>query len=308
MIKPFDELLSQAEELEVIFELAGDATEEERESLSGDAETQLVSIEALLSELEMKSLLGGELDKCNAYLSINAGAGGTEACDWAAMLLRMYQRYAETNGFEFSIMDMHDGEEAGIKNVTAQITGPYAFGMLKSERGVHRLVRISPFDSSSRRHTSFTAVDIIAEVDEDIEIIIEDKDIRVDTFRATGAGGQHVNTTDSAIRITHDPTGIVVQCQAERSQHNNRARAMLMLKAKIYEYELDKQRKDQEKFYGDKGAIAWGSQIRSYVMQPYTLVKDLRTQAEVGNTNGVLDGNIDPFITAFLKKSALKKS
>jgi len=254
-------------------------------------------------DLELKSLLGGKLDANNAYISLNAGAGGTESCDWADMLFRMYRRYCERKGFKTSVMDIQDGDEAGIKSMTMLVEGPYAYGFLKAERGVHRLVRISPFDSASRRHTSFCALDTVAEIDDSIEIVMEDKDLRVDTYRASGSGGQHVNTTDSAVRITHLPTGLVAQCQAERSQHSNRDKAMKMLKASLYEWELDQKRQEAEKFYGDKGAIAWGSQIRSYVMQPYTMVKDHRTNTEAGNVNGVLDGELDPFIESYLKFS-----
>jgi peptide chain release factor 2 len=219
------------------------------------------------------------------------------------MLYRMFTRYAERNGFNAQVLDYQAGEEAGIKSVSLLITGPYAYGLLKSERGVHRLVRISPFDSQSRRHTSFVAADVTPEIDDDIEIDIVESDLRIDTYRAQGAGGQHVNTTDSAVRIVHLPTGTVVQCQAERSQHKNRAAAMKMLKARLYEREQDKKRQAVDQLYGDKGEIAWGHQIRSYVMQPYTMVKDHRTDTQVGNVQGVLDGILGPFIEAYLKKS-----
>ncbi|MCF7863727.1 MAG: peptide chain release factor 2, partial [Kiritimatiellales bacterium] len=220
----------------------------------------------------------------------------------ADMLYRMFNRYAERKGFGVQILDYLAGEEAGVKSVTMLVTGPYAYGLLKSERGVHRLVRISPFDSQSRRHTSFVAADVTPEIDDDIEIDIVESDLRIDTYRAQGAGGQHVNTTDSAVRIVHLPTGTVVQCQAERSQHKNRAAALKMLKARLYEHEQDKKRQAVDQLYGDKGEIAWGHQIRSYVMQPYTMVKDHRTDEQVGNVLGVLDGKLDPFIEAYLKK------
>jgi peptide chain release factor 2 len=258
-------------------------------------------------KFEIQSLLADKLDSNNAYLSLNAGAGGTESCDWAQMLLRMYSRYCERSGYQVAVMDIQRGDEAGIKSVTIQVSGPHAYGYLKGERGVHRLVRISPFDSNKRRHTSFVACDIIAEIDDSIDIKIEDKDLRVDTFRASGAGGQHVNKTDSAIRIVHIPTGVVVSCQAERSQHSNRDKAMKMLAARLYELERDKQNKEMEKFYGDKGEIAWGSQIRSYVLQPYQMVKDHRTDAETGNVDAVLDGDLELFIESYLKMKKSKR-
>jgi peptide chain release factor 2 len=241
------------------------------------------------------------MDSHNAYLSLHAGAGGTESCDWAQMLFRMFTRYVESRGFKVDVMDLQPGEEAGIKNVTFLVSGPNAYGYMKAERGVHRLVRISPFDSNKRRHTSFAALDVVAEVEDDIEIEIDEEDLRVDTYRSSGAGGQHVNKTDSAVRIVHNPTGIVVQCQAERSQHSNRAKCMKMLKAKLYELEVDKKRQEMEKFYGEKGDIAWGRQIRSYVLQPYTMVKDHRTGVETGNVQAVLDGELDAFVAGYLK-------
>lgn len=301
VVEPFDELHALYEDMTVMLELAEEEDRESRESLAEELSQQLVEFEKKFRKVEVKSLLGDPIDVNNAYLSLNAGAGGTESCDWADMLYRMYLRYAESHGFEVSTLDFQPGDEAGLKNVTILISGPYAFGYLKAERGVHRLVRISPFDSNSRRHTSFAAVDIVAEIDEDIEIDIQESDLRIDTFRASGAGGQHVNTTDSAVRITHLPSGIITQCQAERSQHNNRTKAMNMLRAKLYELEMDKKRKDMEKFYGDKGEIAWGHQIRSYVMQPYTMVKDHRTDIDKGNVQGVLDGDLDEFIEGYLK-------
>lgn len=268
-----------------------------------DVGRQVKAIQKAIDSLELQSLLSGKLDRNNAYCSLHAGAGGTESCDWADMLFRMYRRYVESHGFDLQVLDIQPGDEAGIKSATFQVNGPFAYGYLKAERGVHRLVRISPFDSNKRRHTSFASLDVVAEIDDDFEVEIEDKDVRVDTYRASGAGGQHVNKTDSAVRMTHTPTGIVVQCQAERSQHANRNRAMKMLRAQIYEWQMDQKRKEMERFYGNKGEIAWGSQIRSYVMQPYTMVKDHRTDMEVGNVAGVMDGQLDPFIEAYLKKA-----
>jgi peptide chain release factor 2 len=292
-------MLEEAAVMLELTELEDDAIQ--REQAISDINESLVSADALFAKLELQSLLSGELDSSNAYLTLHAGAGGTESCDWAEMLFRMYSRYCEANGFQFDVLDYQSGDEAGLKRATVQISGPYAYGYLKAERGVHRLVRISPFDSAKRRHTSFAAADVVAEIPDDVEVEIPDCDLRVDTFRASGAGGQHVNTTDSAVRLTHIPTGIVVACQAERSQHMNRARAMKMLRAKIYEMIRDEKRKDMEKFYGNKGEIAWGSQIRSYVLQPYTMVKDHRCGVETSNAQKVLDGDIQMFIEGWLK-------
>ncbi len=264
-------------------------------------------VDSSFEKLEIQSLLSAEIDSSNAYLTLHAGAGGTESCDWADMLFRMYGRYSEMQGFQFDLLEFQPGDEAGIKRATVQISGAYAYGYLKAERGVHRLVRISPFDSNKRRHTSFAAVDVVAEIPDDIEVEISDSDIRVDTYRASGAGGQHVNTTDSAVRITHLSTGLVSACQAERSQHMNRAKAMKMLRAKVYERILAEKRKDMEKFYGAKGEIAWGSQIRSYVLQPYTMVKDHRCGVETSNVQKVLDGDIQMFIEGWLKSKAENK-
>jgi len=299
VLDPFDAIAGGLDDAEVMLELA-EAGEEEA---LAEAASELEKVGSGFQALEMQSLLGGEFDGNGAYLTLHAGAGGTESCDWADMLYRMFTRYAERKDFKTQIMDYQAGEEAGIKSVSLLISGPYAYGLLKSERGVHRLVRISPFDSQSRRHTSFVAADVTPEIDDDIEIEIVESDLRIDTYRAQGAGGQHVNTTDSAVRIVHLPTGTVVQCQAERSQHKNKAQAMKMLKARLYEREQDLKRKAVDQLYGDKGEIAWGSQIRSYVMQPYTMVKDHRTDEQVGNVQGVLDGKLDPFIEAYLKKN-----
>lgn len=299
VLGPFDAISSGLDDAEIMLELA-DAGEPDA---LAEAKAEVEKVESGFRSLELQSLLGGEFDGNGAYLTLHAGAGGTESCDWADMLYRMFTRYADRKGFGVQILDYQAGDEAGIKSVSLLITGPYAYGLLKSERGVHRLVRISPFDSQSRRHTSFAAADVTPEIDDDIDIGIVESDLRIDTYRASGAGGQHVNTTDSAVRIVHLPTGTVVQCQAERSQHKNKAAAMKMLKARLYELEQDKKRQAVDQLYGDKGEIAWGSQIRSYVMQPYTMVKDHRTDEQVGNVQGVLDGNLDPFVEAYLKKS-----
>ena len=251
-------------------------------------------------ELRIETLLSGEYDKNNAILSLHAGAGGTESCDWASMLCRMYQRWAEKKGFQVEMLDFLDGDEAGYKSVTLQISGLNAYGYLKSEHGVHRLVRISPFNAAGKRQTSFVSCDVMPDIEEDLDVEINDDDIRIDTYRSSGAGGQHINKTSSAIRITHFPTGIVVQCQNERSQHMNKDKAMQMLKAKLFILKQQEQIDKANGIRGESKEIGWGSQIRSYVMQPYTMVKDHRTNAEVGNVQNVLDGNIDPFINAYL--------
>jgi peptide chain release factor 2 len=263
---------------------------------------ELNFIEKKLGELEIRRMLSGELDSKNCYLSINSGAGGTESCDWALMLLRMYQRFAARRGWHVELIDSVEGDVAGIKSATLYIKGSYAYGYCKAERGVHRLVRISPFDSNARRHTSFASVDVSPEIDDDIQIEVRPDQIRVDTYRASGAGGQHVNKTDSAVRITHLPTGVVVSCQSERSQIQNRERCMKMLKAKLYEIEVMEREKQLASMSGEKKAVAWGSQIRNYVMQPYTLVKDTRTGYEMGDVRAVMDGEIDGFIDAYLKE------
>jgi peptide chain release factor 2 len=278
--------------------------EENDGSLIPEIEESLSIFVNDLENLKLRTLLSGEYDKYNAILTLHAGAGGTESCDWANMLCRMYQRWADKKGFSTEMLDFLEGEEAGFKSVTLQINGENAYGYLKSERGVHRLVRISPFNAAGKRQTSFVSCDIMPDIEEDMGIEIDEDDIRIDTFRSSGAGGQHVNKTSSAIRITHIPTNIVVQCQNERSQLQNKDKAMKMLKAKLY---LLRQQENLEKISGIRGEvkdIAWGNQIRSYVMQPYTLVKDHRTNEEVGNAIGVLDGNLDPFINAYLKWNA----
>ncbi len=276
--------------------------EAQKNAALAEADTHAESAETALVELEMKALLSGKMDGSSAYVSLHAGAGGTESCDWAEMLVRMYRRFSERAGFQVVMLDVQQGDEAGIRRATFEVSGLHAYGYLKAERGVHRLVRISPFDANKRRHTSFAAVDVVAAIDDDIVVDIKDDELRVDTYRSSGAGGQHVNTTDSAVRITHLPTGIVVSCQAERSQHKNRAMAMKMLKARVYDWTLDQQRRNLEKFYGEKGEIAWGSQIRSYVLHPYTMVKDHRTEIETSNTDAVLDGDLKRFVLARLKQ------
>lgn len=293
-------LNEKLEELELLLDMAEE--EEDLETLK-EAIRLGEELEKEVAKAELERLLSGPHDKNNAVVTIHAGAGGTEAQDWADMLLRMYLRWAERRGFEVEMLDIMPGEEAGIKGATFLVQGSYAYGYLKAEAGVHRLVRISPFDASGRRHTSFASVFVAPEVDETINIEINEKDLRIDTYRASGAGGQHVNKTSSAVRITHIPTGIVVQCQNERSQHKNRAIAMKILKARLYERELKKREEEKQKLHSEKKEIAWGSQIRSYVLQPYQLIKDHRTDYEVGNVKDVLDGNLDGFIEAFLKAS-----
>ena len=265
-----------------------------------EAEAALARLQELAAKKQLESLLSGEADGNDCYLEVNAGAGGTEAQDWAQMLLRMYVRWADAHDFKIDWLEESPGEEAGLKSATVQVKGVNAYGWLKTESGVHRLVRISPFDSQARRHTSFASIYVSPVIDDSIEVTVEDKDLRVDTYRASGAGGQHVNRTDSAVRITHLPTGIVVQCQNDRSQHRNRATAMGMLRAKLYEAELKKREEAAQAEADAKTDIGWGHQIRSYVLQPYQMVKDLRTGVERGNAQGVLDGDIDPYLEAAL--------
>ncbi len=297
VIKSWNDCHAKLEDAEVLLELA---TEEDDAETAREAEAAIGQLATEVENTEMECMFSGEHDASNAMLAINAGAGGTEAQDWASMLMRMYLRWAEHRGFSTEILDQLPGDEAGIKSVTMMIRGRNAYGLLRSEMGIHRLVRISPFDSGGRRHTSFASVFIFPELDDDIEVEINEKDLRIDTYRASGAGGQHVNKTSSAIRITHLPTGIVVQCQNERSQHRNRDTAMKMLKAQLYELERKKKEEEEAKLSGDKKEIGWGSQIRSYVLQPYRMVKDHRTNCEIGNVDAVLDGEIDPFIKAYL--------
>lgn len=292
-----DRVESGLDDADVLRELAAEADDEEtfREGLAKCDE-----VEALLEEAELQQLLGGEYDDSTALLSINAGAGGTDACDWAEMLLRMYLRWAERREFKAEILDIQEAEEAGIRSVTLRVEGEYAYGYLNTEQGVHRLVRISPFDSNARRHTAFASVTAVPEIDDAVEVEIDEGDLRVDTYRASGAGGQHVNKTDSAVRLTHLPTGIVAQCQNERSQHKNRATAMKILRAKLFELERQQQQEKMEQLTGEKREIGFGSQIRSYTLHPQQRAKDHRTDLEIGNVEGVLDGDLDAFIRATL--------
>ena len=290
-------LAGQIEDNELLFDMA---VEEDDEANLLEVQRKLKELRQTYREMELLQMLSDENDDKNAIVSINAGAGGTEAQDWTEMLLRMYLRWCERKNLKVDMIDLLEGEEAGVKNVTFTVSGSHAYGMLKAESGVHRLVRISPFDASGRRHTSFAAVLVFPEIDDRIEIEVKQSDLRVDTFRASGAGGQHVNKTDSAIRITHLPTGIVVQCQNERSQHSNKDTAMKMLTSRLYKLEKERKAEVNEQLGGDKKEIAWGSQIRSYVLQPYRLIKDHRTDHEIGNVDAVLDGNLDPFIKAYL--------
>jgi len=273
---------------------------EENEELIQEGLSKLSQTEQEIAGLEFKRMLSGEQDRAGAILFINAGAGGTESCDWADMLLRMYRRWCDKKGFRNEVVDFTPGDGAGFRSVVLTVEGDYAYGLLRAEIGVHRLVRISPFDANKRRHTSFASVFVLADVEKDIEIVIKDDDLRVDTFRSGGAGGQHVNKTESAVRLTHIPSGIVVACQSQRSQHQNRATAMKLLKAKLYELEMAKRQKEKDTVEKSKKKIEWGSQIRSYVMQPYRLVKDHRTNLESGNVEAIMDGDLDPFIQKFL--------
>lgn len=298
MTEVYRNLEAEHEDLEVSYELV---KEEDDQELSAELESGLKNLLARLNEFELQLLLSGPHDQNNAILEIHPGAGGTESQDWASMLLRMYTRWADSRNFKVETMDYLPGEEAGVKSVTLFIKGHNAYGYLKAEKGVHRLVRISPFDSAGRRHTSFASCDVIPELDDNVDITISPDELRIDTFRASGAGGQHINTTDSAVRITHIPTNTVVSCQAERSQIKNREQAMKMLRAKLHQLELDKQRQEVDEIRGEQSEIGWGSQIRSYVFHPYSMVKDHRTHMETGNTQAVMDGELAPFIDAYLR-------
>jgi len=304
VIEPAEELQREVQDIRELFELA--LAESDRDELA-QLEEDLAELIKKCEQIELAGLLSRPQDLKNCFFSIHAGAGGTESCDWANMLLRMYTRYFELNKYKVRELDITPGEEVGIRSVTLGVRGPFAFGKLSCEVGVHRLVRISPFDSNKRRHTSFAAVDCVPEFEDDIDIEIKEDDLRVDFYRASGAGGQHVNKVSSAVRITHEPTGIVVQCQNERSQHKNRAQAMKVLKARLYMLEQQKRDADIAKLYGEKGDIAWGNQIRSYVMQPYQMVKDHRTKFETGNVQAVLDGRLDGFIENYLRYRAKNK-
>jgi peptide chain release factor 2 len=297
----FDETDRRLSDAEVLLELAREADDVET---AREAAERVEELRERLEEAELRRLLSGEHDACSAIVSINAGAGGTEACDWAEMLLRMYLRWAEDRGFKTEILDIQAGEEAGIKNVTLTVEGEYAYGYLRSETGIHRLVRISPFDAQKRRHTSFASFTMVPDVGDEVKIDIDEKDLRIDTYRASGAGGQHVNRTDSAVRITHLGTGIVVQCQNERSQHKNKASAMKVLRARLYERARQEREAEIEQLAGEKRKIDFGSQIRSYTLHPSQRVKDHRTGFEIGNAQGVLDGGIDPMIRAYLLQMA----
>ena len=303
-LQTYENLRTQMEDMETLIEMG---YEENDPDLIPEIQEMLDELHKSIDDIRVKTLLSGEYDSNDAIVTLHAGAGGTESCDWASMLYRMYTRWADKKGFSLEVLDYLDGDEAGIKSVTFEVRGENAYGYLKSEKGVHRLVRISPFNAAGKRQTSFVSCDVMPDIEEDVDVEIRDDDIRVDTYRSSGAGGQHINKTSSAIRITHLPTGIVVQCQNERSQHMNKDKAMQMLKAKLF---LLKQQEAEAKLSGIRGEvtdIGWGNQIRSYVMQPYTMVKDHRTSEETGNVDAVLDGEIDPFINAYLKWIALSK-
>ncbi len=311
-LKSLQDIIEQVEGLE---ELYGDigilmdmAVEENDEELAGEATEEFARFESGFEALRIQTLLSGEYDEENAILTIHAGEGGTESCDWANMLYRMYKRYAERKGFTVDVLDFLEGDVAGIKGITIQVNGENAYGYLKSEKGVHRLVRISPFNAAGKRQTSFASCDVIPDIEKNIDIDVAEDDLRIDTYRASGAGGQHINKTSSAIRITHLPTGIVVQCQNERSQHSNKDKAMQMLKAKLYILKEQEQAERVSDIRGEIKEIGFGSQIRSYVLQPYTMVKDKRTEAESSNTGAVLDGDLDVFINAYLKWEHAKKA
>lgn len=301
---PYDALLKTIEDAGVMLELAEMEEGAAQQTALKDTLAECDKAEEFFGKLRLQSLLGGKFDQCNVFVKLHAGQGGTEACDWVQMLYRMYKRYAEDQGWKVEEYDVQPGEEAGLKDVYFRVEGNYAFGMLKAERGIHRLVRISPFDANKRRQTSFASMETVAEINDDIDVEIKDEDLRIDTYRAGGAGGQHVNKTDSAVRLTHLPTGIVVACQKERSQHMNKEKAMNMLRAQLYEYYEDQKKAEMDRFYGAKSENGWGSQIRSYVFCPYTMVKDLRTECETSDVNAVMDGQIQKFIEAWLQMKA----
>ncbi|MGA2323133.1 MAG: peptide chain release factor 2 [Sedimentisphaerales bacterium] len=303
IVEPVEEVSREVHDLAELFNLAVESDPDEL----GQLEDDLATLAKRCEQIELTGLLSGPNDTKNCFFSIHAGAGGTESCDWVSMLLRMYTRYFDVNKYQYSELDITPGEEAGIRSITLQVKGPFAYGKLSCEVGVHRLVRISPFDSNKRRHTTFAAVDCLPEFDEDVDIEIKEEDLKIDFYRAGGAGGQHVNKTSSAVRMLHKPTGIVVQCQNERSQHKNRASAMKVLKARLYMIEQQKRDAEIAKQYGAKGEIAWGNQIRSYVLQPYQLVKDHRTDCQTGKVDAVLDGDIEEFIEAYLHHRAKGK-
>ena len=297
-VATYASLAEQYDDIETMIEMG---YEENDASLLTEIQEMLDEFQNTYEGIRIKTLLSGEYDRDNAIVSLHAGAGGTESCDWASMLFRMYSRWADKKGFTLEVLDSLDGDEAGIKSITFQVNGENAYGYLKSEKGVHRLVRISPFNAAGKRQTSFVSCDVMPDIEDDVDIEVKDEDIRIDTYRSSGAGGQHINKTSSAIRITHYPTGIVVQCQNERSQHMNKDKAMQMLKAKLYMLKQEENAEKLSDIRGDVKDIGWGNQIRSYVMQPYTMVKDHRTEAETGNVDAVMDGAIDPFINAYLK-------
>ena len=301
-VATYASLKTEFEDIETLIEMG---YEENDPELIPEIDQMMKEFVQTYEDIRMKTLLSGEYDRNNAIVPLHAGAGGPESCDWAAMLYRMYTRWADKKGFSVEVLDSLDGEEAGIKSITFQVNGENAYGYLKSEKGVHRLVRISPFNAAGKRQTSFVSCDVMPDIEEDVDVEIREEDIRIDTFRSSGAGGQHINKTSSAIRITHFPTGIVVQCQNERSQHMNKDKAMQMLKAKLYLLQKEEQEREAQGIRGEVTDIGWGNQIRSYVMQPYTMVKDHRTGVESGNVDAVMDGNIDPFINGYLKWQSL---
>lgn len=300
LVQPIEAFQRRVDDLQTLLELVSDGGDDAAAYEAEVAETA-AKLLAEVGETEIRAFLSGPLDRNNAIVSVHAGAGGTESCDWADMLFRMYSRWAERRGYTMEIDDLMPGEQAGITKASFRILGPNAYGFIKAERGVHRLVRISPFDANKRRHTSFAAVDVIAEIEDDIPIELKEEELRIDTYRSSGKGGQHVNKTESAVRVTHLPTGLVAASQVERSQHKNKAAALKMLKSRLYEKLMDEKRAEMDKVYGEKGEIGWGNQIRSYVFQPYQLVKDLRTGVDTGNVQAVMDGDLDRFISAWLR-------